>query len=91
MSLIYPFGTDFGGTRSAYARPIRAAVFFLHRLTGVHELRKRVRPYPGGGFPLRFSEELRSAERESLPRPRWGKRKDNLRFSFLFELLPFPC
>ena len=22
---------------------------------------------------------------------RWAKRKDNLRFSFLFELLPFPC
>ena len=28
----------------------------------------------------------------SVPRPAAGaKRKDNLRFSFLFELLPFPC
>ena len=27
-----------------------------------------------------------------MPRPAAGaKRKDNLRFSFLFELLPFPC
>ena len=28
----------------------------------------------------------------TTPYPRrWAKRKDNLRFSFLFELLPFPC
>ena len=43
---------------------------------------------------------MRSAERGRLPRPRRGddavptagaKRKDNLRFPFLFGLLPFPC
>ena len=33
-----------------------------------------------------------SADGGSVPRPAAGaKRKDNLRFSFLFELLPFPC
>ena len=41
---------------------------------------------------MKSSEELRSAERGDSPRPRRrAKRKDNLRFSFLFELLPFPC
>ena len=43
-------------------------------------------------FRLKSSGELRSAERGSVPRPAAGaKRKDNLRFSFLFGLRPFPC
>ena len=81
------------GTRSAYAlRPIRAAVFFLHRLTGVHELRKRVRPIRAECFPLRFSEGVALCGAREFAAPAAGaKRKDNLRFSFLFELLPFPC
>ena len=32
---------------------------FLHRPSGVHELRKRVRPYRAGCFSLRFSGEWR--------------------------------
>ena len=58
-------------------------------------------PFPGGKFsaePQR--EDSPPADGGNVPRPaagatpyprRWAKRKDNLRFSFLFELLPFPC
>ena len=50
-------------------------------------------PFPGGEF---FAEPQRgdspSADGGSVAAPAAGaKRKDNLRFSFLFELLPFPC
>ena len=58
-------------------------------------------PFLGGEF---FAEPQQgdspSADGGNVPRPaagttpyprRWAKRKDNLRFSFLFELLPFPC
>ena len=49
-------------------------------------------PLTGGEF---FTEPQRgdspSADGGNVPYPRrWAKRKDNLRFSFLFELLPFP-
>ena len=50
-------------------------------------------PFPGGKF---FAEPQRgdspSADGGSVAAPAAGaKRKDNLRFSFLFELLPVPC
>ena len=50
-------------------------------------------PLTGGEF---FAEPQRgdspSADGGSVAAPTAGaKRKDNLRFSFLFELLPFPC
>ena len=50
-------------------------------------------PLTGGKF---FAEPQRgdspSADGGSVAAPAAGaKRKDNLRFSFLFELLPFPC
>ena len=50
-------------------------------------------PLTGGSF---FAEPQRgdspSADGGSIAAPAAGaKRKDNLRFSFLFELLPFPC
>ena len=73
----------------------------LHRLTGAHELPQACSPFPGGKFsaePQR--EDSPPADGGNVPRPaagatpyprRWAKRKDNLRFSFLFELLPFPC
>ena len=39
---------------------------------------------------MSIAGSARSAERGDEPRPATGaKRKDNLRFSFLFELLPF--
>ena len=50
-------------------------------------------PFLGGEF---FAEPQQgdspSADGGSVAAPAAGaKRKDNLRFSFLFELLPFPC
>ena len=80
---------------------------FWHRLSGVHELCKRVRPdgaalflhRPSGALelpqacsPLTGGKVFTEPQRGATPYPRrWAKRKDNLRFSFLFELLPFPC
>ena len=65
---------------------------FLHQLSGVLEPRRRF-TLTGGEF---FAEPQRgdspSADGGSVAAPAAGaKRKDNLRFSFLFELLPFPC
>ena len=72
-------------------RPDGAAPF-LHRLTGVRELRQRVRPFRAESFSLNLSGGSPSADGGSVAAPAAGaKRKDNLRFSFLFELLPFPC
>ena len=81
-------------------RPFWAAPF-LHRPSGALELPQACSPFPGGEF---FAEPQQgdspSADGGNVPRPaagatpyprRWAKRKDNLRFSFLFELLPFPC
>ena len=74
-------------------RPDGAAPF-LHRTAGMRELPQAGSPFPGGEF---FAEPLRgdspSADGGSVAAPAAGgaKRKDNLRFSFLFELLPFPC
>ena len=65
---------------------------FLHRLTGAHELPQAGSPLTGGRF---FAEVQRGIRRRcggNVAAPAAGaKRKDNLRFSFLFELLPFPC
>ena len=68
-------------------------LLFLHRLSGALELPLAGSPFPGGEF---FAEPQRgdspSADGGSVAAPTAGaKRKDNLRFSFLFELLPFPC
>ena len=87
---------------------------FLHRLSGVLELRervhpdgrrlfctgkpgcancrRRVRPFRAGSFPLNLSGGFAVCGRRDVAAPAAGaKSKDNLRFSFLFELLPFPC
>ena len=66
----------------------------------MHELPQAGSPLTGGKF---FAEPQQgdspSADGGNVPRPaagatpyprRWAKRKDNLRFSFLFKLLPFP-
>ena len=81
-------------------RPFRAAPF-LHRLTGALELPQAGSPLTGGEFSAEPQRgDSPSADGGNVPRPaagttpyprRWAKRKDNLRFSFLFELLPFPC
>ena len=67
------------GTRVASAiRPVRAAVFFAEPQQGDS-------PSADGG-------NVAAPAAGAMPYPRRGaKRKDNLRFSFLFELLPFPC
>ena len=98
MNLIYQFSTDFSapaarGTRVASAiRPFRAAVFFLHRLRGAHELPQAGSPYPGGVFSAEPQRGIRRRCGGNVAAPAAGvKRKDNLRFSFLFGLLPFPC
>ena len=81
-----------GGAQTAHAvHPFRAAPF-LHRLTGARELTQTGSPLTGGKF---FAEPQQrnspSADGGSGAAPAAGaKRKDNLRFSFLFELLPFP-
>ena len=58
-------------------------------------------PLTGGEFSAEPQQgDSPSADGGNVPRPaagmtpyprRWAKRKDNLRFSCLFELLPFPC
>ena len=54
--------------------------------------RRRVRPFRAESFSLKFSEGVAlCGARESAAPAAGAKRKDNLRFSFLFELLPFPC
>ena len=60
---------------------------------GHSNCRRRVRPFRAGSFPLNLSvgiRRLRTAGTSRRP-PRGAKRKDNLRFYFLFEILPFPC
>ena len=87
--------------------PFRAGKFFrdfpdfLHRPNGVRELPQACSPFPGGEFSAEPQRgDSPSADGGSVAAPaagttpyprRWAKRKDNLRFSFLFELLPFPC
>ena len=65
----------------------------------MRELPQAGSPFPGGrffaepqrGFAVCGRRERRGARRGETPYPRrWAKRKDNLRFSFLFVLLPFP-
>ena len=72
-------------------RPDGAAPF-LHRPSEVRELPQAGSPFPGGKV---FAEPQRGialcGARESAAPAAGAKRKDNLRFSFLFELLPFPC
>ena len=90
---IFPALTIWGTRGTLALRPFRAAAFF--RCTGSAGCTNRVSvfaPNRRGLFAEPQRGELRSAERgDSRRPPRGAKRKDNLRFSFLFELLPFPC
>ena len=82
--------TGVHGLRQQYA--LSGRQFFQHRLSGVLEPRRRF-TLTGGEFsaePQQGIRRLRTAGTLRRP-PRGAKRKDNLRFSFLFELLPFPC
>ena len=67
-------------------------LFSLHRLSGVRELPQAGSPLTGGKFSAEIQRECAVCGRRERAAPAAGaKRKDNLRFSFLFELLPFPC
>ena len=71
---VFFFAPILRGTRTAAGVFVPdGATLFLHRLSGVRELRKRVRPFWAGSFSLRFSGELRSAERGDSPRPAAGQ------------------
>jgi len=63
-----------GHTRRAALRSVRAAVFFQHRLSGVLELRKRVRLFQGGRFFAEIQREnAPSADGGNVPRPAAGQ------------------
>ena len=89
------------GTRTAAGGfALTGRLFFLHRLSGALELPQACSPLTGGefsaepqrGVALCGAREVAAPAAGTTPYPRrWAKRKDNLRFSFLFELLPFPC
>ena len=64
----------------------------LHRPSGALELPQAGSLLTGGEFSAEPQRgDSPSADGGNVPRPAAGaKRKENLRFSFLFELLPFP-
>ena len=67
-------------------------LLFCTDCAGHSNCRRRVRPFRAESFSLNLSGGSPSADGGSVAAPAAGaKRKDNLRFSFLFELLPFPC
>ena len=88
---IFPAPTSWG-TRTARAGSLLTGrQLFQHRLSGGHERRQRVRPFRAESFPLRFSGGVTLCGARETATPAAGaKRKGHLRFSFLFELLPFP-
>ena len=94
----FPGGSFFSapaerGTRTASASSPRTGGFFSAPAERGTRTALACSPLTGGKF---FAEPPRgdspSADGGSVAAPAAGaKRKDNLRFSFLFELLPFPC
>ena len=96
----FPAPVDRGTRTAAGGFDLTGRLLFLHRRTGVLELPQAGSPFPGGEFSAEPQREIRRRCGGSVAAPaagttpyprRWAKRKDNLRFSFLFELLPFPC
>ena len=66
-------------------------LLFCTDCAGHSNCRRRVRPFRAESFSLNLSGGSPSADGGSVAAPAAGaKRKDNLRFSVLFELLPFP-
>ena len=66
--------------------------FFLHRMTGEHELPQAGLPLTGGRYSLEIKRRVAlCGARESAAPAAGAKRKGHLRFPFLFRLLPFPC
>jgi len=90
MSRFYSFWGTFSKWEKRGRIPV-ALRFFLHRLSGGHEPRRRF-ALTGGEF---FAEPQRGialcGARETAASAAGTKRKGHLRFPFLFELLPFPC
>ena len=66
--------------------------FFLHRMTGEHELPQAGSPLTDGRYSLEIKRRVAlCGARESAAPAAGAKRKGHLRFPFLFGLLPFPC
>ena len=89
---IFPALTIWGTRGTLVLRPFRAAAFF--RCTDSVGCTNRVSVFApnGRGCSLNFSGGVALCGARGFAAPAAGaKRKDNLRFSFLFELLPFPC
>ena len=94
------FGTGCPGyTNCVSVFALTGRLLFCTAPAGCANCRRRVRPFRAGRFSLNLSGDSPSADGGSVaapaagatPYPRRGaKRKDNLRFSFLFGLLPFP-
>ena len=94
------FGTGCPGyTNCVSVFALTGRLLFCTDSAGCANCRRRVRPFRAGGFLLNLRGDSPSADGGSVAAPaagatpyprRWAKRKDNLRFSFLFELLPFP-
>ena len=83
-----------GARTAAGGFALTGRLLFCTGQPGCANCRRRVRPFRAESFSLNLCggiRRLRTAGALRRP-PRGGaKRKDNLRFSFLFELLPFPC
>ena len=66
--------------------------FFLHRMTGEHDLPQAGSPLTDGRSSLEIKRRVAlCGARESAAPAAGAKRKGHLRFPFLFGLLPFPC
>ena len=82
------------GARTALAcSPLTGGSFSCTGKPGRANCRRRVRPFRAESFSLNLSRGIRRLRTAGASRhpPQGAKRTDNLRFSFLFELLPFPC
>ena len=81
-----------GARTAAGGFALTGRLLFCTGQPGCANCRRRVRPFRAESFSLNLSGGSPSADGGSVAAPAAGaKRKDNLRFSFLFELLPFPC
>ena len=81
-----------GARTAAGGFALTGRLLFCTGQPGCANCRRRVRPFRAESFSLNLSGGFAVCGRRERCGARRGgaKRKDNLRFSFLFELLPFP-
>ena len=81
-----------GYTNCVSVFALTGRLLFCTDPAGCANCRRRVRPFRAGRFSLNLSGGFAVCGRRERAAPRGrAKRKDNLRVSFLFGLLPFPC